>query len=138
MGLRYRRRISAGPFRLNLSKSGVSTSIKLGNVTVNPKRRSVWMNLPGGLYYQKSYPHHKVPRSTVAPSAEWKATAIELVRTKHGKLWHDVPPPPRWHSCQTWTVGKTWDDERVDYCRCGAIRMNNAGPWLRRNSRRVP
>lgn len=140
MAIRYRRRINlGGGLRLNLSRSGVSLSAKAGPITLNPKRRSVWVNLPGGFYYQHTIPKQATHARAASPADEerpWVATAVELVTTRKGVLWHDAPLPRRGHRCKTWTVGKTWDNQRVDYCACGAVRMNDTGPWLKRNSRR--
>ena len=139
MGLRYRKRVSIAPgVKLNISRSGVSTSLKVGNVTVNPHRQTAWVNLPGGFFYQKSLrskPHAKPTRRTQV-KVEWKPTAVELVSTHHGLLWHEAPIPSRWHHCRPWTVGRTMEQQLVDYCACGAVRMNGLDPWYRRNSRR--
>jgi Protein of unknown function (DUF4236) len=57
MTIRFRMRRKFGPFRINLSRSGVSTSITGAGITVNPRRRSVWANLPGPFFMT-----HKTPR----------------------------------------------------------------------------
>lgn len=61
MGLRLRMRRKLGPIRINLSRSGVSTSLTVGGVTINPKRRRAWVNLPGPFYWTQSLPK-KRPR----------------------------------------------------------------------------
>lgn len=57
MSLRYRRRHSAGPFRLNFGRRGLSSvSIKLGAITWNLTRKRATVDLPGGLYWQHEQP----------------------------------------------------------------------------------
>ena len=47
MKIRYRRRVSLGKhIKLNISKSGISTSIKVGRTTVNPQRNKITYNTP--------------------------------------------------------------------------------------------
>jgi hypothetical protein len=47
MKIRYRRRISLGKhIKLNISKSGISTSIKIGRTTINPQRNKITYNTP--------------------------------------------------------------------------------------------
>ena len=51
MGFRFRKKIKVFPgFSINLSKSGISTTTKLGPLTVN-SRRGASLNLPGGSSY---------------------------------------------------------------------------------------
>lgn len=53
MSLRYRRRASLGPLRLNFTRRGLSSiAIKLGPMTHNFTRKRTTVNLPGGLYWQ--------------------------------------------------------------------------------------
>ncbi len=49
MGIIFRKSIKLGPVRLNLSRRGVSTSVKAGPVSVNSRSRRVRVNLPGPL-----------------------------------------------------------------------------------------
>ena len=52
MGLQFRKRIKLGKhLTLNISKSGISPSIKLGHTTRNLKSKKTTINLPGGLSY---------------------------------------------------------------------------------------
>lgn len=51
MTIRFRMRRKFGPFHINLSRSGMSTSLTVGGVTVNPKRRTTWVNLPGPFFW---------------------------------------------------------------------------------------
>ena len=49
---RYRKRIKLGKhITLNISKSGVSPSVKLGNITHNLKSKSTTVRLGNGLSY---------------------------------------------------------------------------------------
>ncbi|WP_455542395.1 DUF4236 domain-containing protein [Intestinibacter sp.] len=51
MGFNIRKSIKLGKnLKLNISKSGVSTSVKVGNVTVNSKRGTT-VNLGHGISY---------------------------------------------------------------------------------------
>ncbi len=55
MGLRYRKRIKLGKhITLNVSKSGISTSVKIGRATKNLKRKITSIDLPGGFSYTKN------------------------------------------------------------------------------------
>ena len=55
MGLRFRKKIKLLPgVSLNLSKSGVSASVKAGPVSWNSRTRKTSVNLPGSLHYQSS------------------------------------------------------------------------------------
>ena len=53
MGLRFRKKIKILPgLSLNLSKSGISTSIKAGAVSWNSRTGKTSVNLPGCMSYQ--------------------------------------------------------------------------------------
>lgn len=55
MGLRYKKRIKLGKHvTLNISKSGISPSVKIGKVTRNLKNKITTIDLPGGLFYVKN------------------------------------------------------------------------------------
>jgi hypothetical protein len=47
VGLIFRKRVKLGPFRFNLSRRGVSTSVKAGPVTHGGRHRRTTVNLPG-------------------------------------------------------------------------------------------
>lgn len=52
MGFQYRRRIRAGSHAwLNISKSGISASTRIGRVTVN-SRGSVFVRIARGLFWR--------------------------------------------------------------------------------------
>ncbi len=52
MGFGFRKKIKIAPgIALNLSKSGVSTSVKVGPVSWNSRTQKTYVNLPGGLSY---------------------------------------------------------------------------------------
>lgn len=135
MGLRYRRRVSLGPVRLNFSKSGMSTSLKIGSVTVNPRRRSVWINLPGGFAWQETVPHehHALRHHEEGPE---EFPRILRLQTRNGVLWNEAPLPRRRHECEPWTRGRDTAGS-VERCACGAIRLDGEQhPWMNKNSRR--
>ena len=46
MKYRVYRRVGTKHVKFNLSKSGVSTSVKLGRVTINPQRNRITYNTP--------------------------------------------------------------------------------------------
>lgn len=53
MGFRFRKKIKIAPgISLNLSKSGVSTSVKAGPVSWNSRTQKTSVNLPGPLSYK--------------------------------------------------------------------------------------
>ena len=55
MGLRIRKKIKLFPgLSLNLSKSGISASVKAGPVSWNSRRQKTSINLPGPLSYQST------------------------------------------------------------------------------------
>lgn len=55
MGLRIRKKIKLFPgLSLNLSKSGISASVKAGPVSWNSRRQKTSINLPGPLSYQSA------------------------------------------------------------------------------------
>lgn len=55
MGLRFRKKIKLLPgISLNLSKSGVSASVKAGPVSWNSRTQKTSVNLPGPLHYQST------------------------------------------------------------------------------------
>lgn len=55
MGLRIRKKIKLLPgVSLNLSKSGISASVKVGPVSWNSRHQKTSVNLPGPLSYQSA------------------------------------------------------------------------------------
>ena len=81
MGLRVRKSIKLGKHvKLNVSKSGVSTSVKVGNVTHNSKRGTT-VNLGNGVSYHAPNKNKKVKTKTSTPvRTQQKTMPIE---TKH-------------------------------------------------------
>lgn len=61
MGIYFRKSIKVGPFRINLSKSGVgvSTGVKGARVSVNKKGVTVNAGAKG-IYYRKSFGFKKI------------------------------------------------------------------------------
>jgi hypothetical protein len=50
MGIRYRKRLSLGPLKFNITQRGLSSmSFKIGPWTWNSKTKKHSLNLPGGL-----------------------------------------------------------------------------------------
>ena len=55
MGFRFRKKINILPgVSINLSKSGISTSVKAGPVSWNSRTQKTSVNLPGPFSYQSS------------------------------------------------------------------------------------
>jgi hypothetical protein len=53
MGLRFRKKINLLPgLSLNLSKSGISVSVKAGPISWNSRTQKTSINLPGSFSYQ--------------------------------------------------------------------------------------
>jgi hypothetical protein len=68
MPLRFYRRFRAGPFRMNVSKRGVSWSVgtKGAWLTASPRHIRRTVGIPGtGLYW---YREHRLPRRSSTPS----------------------------------------------------------------------
>ena len=62
MGFNFRKSIKIGKnLKLNISKSGVSTSVKVGNVTHNSKRGTT-INLGNGLSYKVGNSKKKISK----------------------------------------------------------------------------
>lgn len=72
MGWRFRKSIGLGRIgRLNLSRSGASVSVRVGNVTLSAGPRGVrrTVSIPGsGLSHSSNIPW---PKETVAPPTTW-------------------------------------------------------------------
>ena len=52
MPFRFRKVLSFGPLRFNLSRSGVSTTVKVGPFSWNSRRRRGRADLPGPFSYE--------------------------------------------------------------------------------------
>ena len=63
--MRYRKSVSFGPLRFNLSRSGVSTSLRAGPVTVNSRGRRT-VHVGPGLSYVS---YAKKPKGPAHPAA---------------------------------------------------------------------
>lgn len=61
MSLRYRKRASLGPLRLNIGRKSASLAVKLGPFTWNLNRRRLTTNLPSGFYHQTDLDDRKTP-----------------------------------------------------------------------------
>lgn len=62
MGFRFRKKIKLLPgVSINLSKSGISTSVKAGPISWNSRTQRTSVNLPGPLSYQSSSSKKKGP-----------------------------------------------------------------------------
>jgi hypothetical protein len=100
MGFFFRKSIGFGPFRLNLSKSGVgvSTGIKGARVWTGPRGTYVQVGRKGFYYRQKlgDFGSHPTPARTVTsekPSqSEWHDNSVDL---PHGKVIESIKAPPK-------------------------------------------
>lgn len=71
MGLRFRKKIKLLPgFSLNLSKSGVSASVKAGPVSWNSRTQKTSVNLPGPLHYQSASSSKGLTKAELADVAK--------------------------------------------------------------------
>jgi hypothetical protein len=82
MGLTFRKSISAGPFRFNLSGSGIGMSVGVRGFRVGTGPRGNYVHMgAGGVYYRQSLPSGSpgpsVTRPSESPSATGGLQAIE-------------------------------------------------------------
>jgi hypothetical protein len=69
MGFYLRRSVSVGPFRFNLSGSGVGVSVGVSGFRVGSGPRGNYVHLGrGGIYYRHTFPAESVPRPIATPS----------------------------------------------------------------------
>jgi hypothetical protein len=92
MGLFFRKSIKFGPFRLNLSKSGVGVSAGVKGARISKGPRGTYINVGrGGIYYrQKLNAPHRA--ATTTTSSKWNETAKDVPR---GQLLESIKPPPK-------------------------------------------
>ena len=78
MKAKYYRRVGGKHVKFNLSKSGITTSFKLGPITINPQRNSYFIRtgIPGLSLRGKL--------NEVTEEAEQNASKIELQRVDKG------------------------------------------------------
>lgn len=92
MGLFFRKSIKFGPFRINLSKSGVGVSagIKRARISTGPK--GTYINVGrGGLYYRQKIDPPKAPESP-ATNSRWSDTAVEIPQRQ---IIEAITPQPK-------------------------------------------
>lgn len=82
--MRYHRRISLGKhIKLNISKSGISTSIKIGGLTINPQRNTYSYNTPiKGLSVRGKLNEQPKPSAKELRDAEKKLRDIQTTLVK--------------------------------------------------------
>jgi len=116
MGFSFRKSKGFGPFRINLSKTGVSASTKAGPVTVNSRGRGS-VRLGNGLSYRFG-------------TGKSKLLSIALVVVVAGGMWlwqrstADTPTTPV-RTTQTQTHGQTTGGP---FASCAAARAAGAAP----------
>ena len=78
MKTKFYRRVGGKHVKFNISKSGVSASIKLGNVTINPQRNRITYNTPikGLSLTEKLYEEPKEQQTTRAEISKAKEKRI--------------------------------------------------------------
>jgi hypothetical protein len=92
VGLFFRKSIKFGPFRINLSKSGVGVSAGVKGARISKGPRGTYINVGrGGIYYRQKLdaPHAE---ATATTSNKWNETAIDVPR---GQLLESIKPPPK-------------------------------------------
>lgn len=78
MGFKFKKRISflGGLINFNFSKNGVSTSYKVGPMTVNPKRNKITTNAPiKGIYHESKIVDKRIGTKS---SGGMKRVSIEI------------------------------------------------------------
>jgi hypothetical protein len=105
MGFYIRRSVKAGPFRLNLSKSGIGVSAGIPGLRVGSSPRGSYVHMGGhGVYYRQtlsspkqrsSSPRPASHNRTIAPSAQlvWelpKVTPVDLTDSSPSALVEDL------------------------------------------------
>lgn len=53
-----------------------------------------------------------------------------------GIVWHQAPVPRRWHRCWPQSRGQYKYTTLIERCPCGAVRLDGARWWIKKNSRR--
>ena len=62
--MRFRKSKKVGPFRLNFSNAGVGVSVGVKGARVGVNARGSYIHVGrGGVYYRKTFPHGKKPKS---------------------------------------------------------------------------
>ena len=86
MGFYLRKSLSVGPFRFNLSKSGVglSTGIKGFRIGTGPRGNYVHMGR-GGIYFRQTLPSPNSRRIPVEPPSE-RSSSIEFKDIESGSV----------------------------------------------------
>lgn len=75
-----RKQIRIGPYRLNLSKTGISHTLKMGPASVNSRQRRMRVDLPGPLAWtSKKWGQGTARSKTAAPSNPWSRFAVPLL-----------------------------------------------------------
>jgi Protein of unknown function (DUF4236)/DnaJ domain len=92
MGLFFRKSIKAGPFRINLSKSGVGVSAGVRGARISKGPKGTYINVGrGGIYYKQKL--GGVERSSNPASPEpWQAVAVDVPRRK---IIEEIKPHPK-------------------------------------------
>jgi hypothetical protein len=92
VGLFFRKSIKAGPFRINLSKSGVGVSAGVKGARISKGPRGTYINVGcGGIYYRQKL---DTPRATATASIsnKWNEASVDIPR---GQLLEFIKPPPK-------------------------------------------
>jgi hypothetical protein len=98
MGLRFRKSIKLGPgLRINLSKSGISTSIGKRGASINMRKNGTYANIgvPGtGISF-----HEKLSGSSAAPRSSRSYSTFEAVSSTDTSICQEKPvtlTPSEW------------------------------------------
>jgi hypothetical protein len=76
-----------------------------------------------------------VKKKWVAANA---AGELDRLENLGGVRWNIAPAPRWWHWCTAQTRGWVglYDLHYIERCACGAIRLQDHGPWTERNTRK--
>jgi hypothetical protein len=81
MGFYIKKRLSVGPFRFNLSKSGVGISVGIPGLTIGSGPRGNYVHIgAAGVYYKSTISKPKTPRSNIHISNEYHQSGVEEVK----------------------------------------------------------
>jgi hypothetical protein len=92
MGLFFRKSIKVGPFRINLSKSGVGVSAGVKGARVSKGPRGTYINVGrSGIYYRQKLDMTQAAATPTA-SGRWNEAAVDVPRSQ---LVESIKPPPK-------------------------------------------
>jgi hypothetical protein len=93
MGFFFHKSIKFGPFRVNLSKSGVGVSAGVKGARISKGPRGTYINVGrGGLYYRQKLDTTPAVAGSSTTSNSWNEAAVDVPRSQ---LIESIKPPPK-------------------------------------------